>query len=57
MTEQPFDAYKNKGVEYDYVIDATASVKDLSDNDFQQIIFWLGDEDYVAQSFPKIALG
>lgn len=57
MTEQPFDAYKNKGVEYDYIIDATASVKDLSDNDFQQIIFWLGDEDYVAQSFPKIALG
>lgn len=57
MTEQPFDAYKNKGVEYDYVIDATASVKDLSDNNFQQIIFWLGDEDYVAQSFPKIALG
>ena len=57
MTDQPFDAYKNKNVEYDYIIDAKVNVKDISDTEYQQIIYWLNDEDYVSSSFPKLGLG
>ena len=55
MIEQPFDVYKN--VEYDYVINAEIEVSNISDTEFHQIIYWLKDEDYMAQYFPKLGLG
>lgn len=55
MDSQPFDYYKNKNVEYDYILQAEVSVEDFTNQD--ELLFLIGDEDFMAIYFPQVALG
>lgn len=57
MSNQPFDNYMNKGVEYDYIIGATVKVEDISDEIISSIMQLLSDEDFLAIYFKSVALG
>lgn len=57
MKEQPFDEYKNKDVEYDYILSATVNMDKVSQETLSQIISFLKDEDLLAMYFNKLALG
>lgn len=53
---QPFDDYKNKGVEYDYILSASVKIG-IVDNIIPNLINLLKDEDFLKIYFPDIALG
>lgn len=57
MSSQPFDDYKNKGVEYDYILSASVKVDDLQYDSIISLIQFIKDEDFMAMYFTKIALG
>lgn len=57
MSSQPFDDYKNKGVEYDYILSASVKVDDLQYDSIISLIQLIKDEDFMAMYFTKIALG
>lgn len=57
MDNQPFDDYKNYGVEYDYIIEATVSVKAVHTSSISEIINLLKNEDFVKIYFKEVALG
>ena len=44
--EQPFDDYKNKGVEYDYILSASVKIG-IVDNIIPNLINLLKDEDFL----------
>ena len=56
MSNQPFDDYKNKGVEYDYILSASVKIG-IIDNIMPNLINLLKDEDFMKMYFPDIALG
>lgn len=56
MSNQPFDDYKNKGVEYDYILSASVKVGIIEDI-MPNLINLLKDEDFMKIYFPDIALG
>ena len=56
MNNQPFDDYKNKGVEYDYILSANVKIG-IIDNIMPNLINLLKDEDFMKIYFPDIALG
>lgn len=56
MSNQPFDDYKNKGVEYDYILGASVKIG-IIDNIMPNLINLLKDEDFMKVYFPDIALG
>lgn len=56
MSNQPFDDYKNKGVEYDYILSASVKVGIIEDI-MPNLINLLKDEDFMKMYFPDIALG
>ena len=55
MASQPFDYYKSKNVEYDYVLQATVKVKEFTSNDTLSLL--LNDEDLLGMYFPQVGLG
>ena len=55
MASQPFDYYKSKNVEYDYVLQAVIKVKEFTSNDTLCIL--LNDEDLLGMYFPQVGLG
>lgn len=57
MSSQPFDDYRNKGVEYDYILSASVKVDDLQYDSIISLIQLIKDEDFMAMYFTKIALG
>lgn len=57
MSSQPFDDYRNKGVEYDYILSASVKVDDLQYDSIISLIQFIKDEDFMAMYFTKIALG
>lgn len=58
MNSQPFDYYKNKDVEYDYILNATVNNVDTVSNDMvSTIIELLKDEDLLKMYFKKVSLG
>ena len=57
MSSQPFDYYKNKDVEYDFVLSANVNIGETSNEVLSAIISFLKDEDFMAIYFPKLALG
>ena len=54
---QPFDNYKNKGVEYDYILSASVIVDGLNQESSSTITQLIKDEDFMKIYFPSIALG
>ena len=56
MSNQPFDDYKNKGVEYDYILSASVKIG-IIDDIMPNLINLLKDEDFMKIYFPDIALG
>ena len=56
MSNQPFDDYKNKGVEYDYILSASVKMGIIEDI-MPNLINLLKDEDFMKIYFPDIALG
>lgn len=56
MGNQPFDDYRNKGVEYDYILSASVKVGIIEDI-MPNLIILLKDEDFMKIYFPDIALG
>lgn len=57
MGSQPFDYYKNKDVEYDFILSASVSLGETSNEVLPEIISFIKDEDLLAMYFDKIALG
>lgn len=57
MSSQPFDYYKNKDVEYDFVFSASVNVGEISNEVLPEIISFIKNEDLLAMYFDKIALG
>lgn len=57
MSSQPFDDYKNKGVEYDYILSASVKVTKMTYNSLVTLMQLIKDEDFMAIYFTKIALG
>ena len=55
--EQPYDAYKNKNVEYDYILEAVVPVDTIHSETLPQIINLLKDEDLLKMYFKNVALG
>jgi hypothetical protein len=56
MNKQPFDFYKNKGIEYDYILTAKVNIDSNSIIE-TKIIDILNNEDLMAIYFPELALG
>ncbi len=57
MGTQPFDNYKNEGVEYDYIIGATVQVGGISKENISSILQLIKDEDLLAMFFKSVARG
>lgn len=57
MSSQPFDDYKNKGVEYDYVIQANVNIETFADESYNELLNLLTNEDLLGIYFTQIALG
>ncbi len=57
MSSQPFDSYKNKGVEYDYILQASVKLKEFNDDSKAQLSSLLTNEDFLGIYFTQIALG
>ena len=57
MSNQPFDYYKNKDVEYDFILSASVNLGETSEEVLPEIISFIKDEDLLAMYFDKIALG
>ena len=57
MSSQPFDYYKNKDVEYDFILSASVNLGETSEEVLPEIISLIKDEDLLAMYFDKIALG
>ena len=57
MSSQPFDYYKNKDVEYDFILSANVNLGETSNEVLPEIISLIKDEDLLAMYFDKIALG
>lgn len=57
MSSQPFDYYKNKDVEYDFILSASVNLGETSNEVLPEIISFIKDEDLLAMYFDKIALG
>lgn len=55
--EQPFDKYKNKNVEYDYVIQADVNLNEFNKEQSKQLYNLITDEDFLYIYFPQVALG
>ena len=51
MSTQPFDYYKNKDVEYDYILNAVVNVGVIDDNITPAIIQLLNNEDLLDMYF------
>ena len=54
MSTQPFDYYKNKDVEYDYILNAVVNVGVIDDNITPAIIQLLNNEDLLDMYFEKV---
>ena len=52
MSSQPFDDYKNKGVEYDYILSASVKIG-IIDDIMPNLINLLKDEDFMKIYFPE----
>ena len=57
MSNQPFNYYKNKDVEYDFILSASVNLGETSEEVLPEIISLIKDEDLLAMYFDKIALG
>ena len=57
MSNQPFDNYKNMGVEYDYIIGASVKVEDMLEESISSILKLISDEDLLAMYFKSLARG
>ena len=57
MGSQPFDYYKDKDVEYDFILSASVNLGETSEEVLPEIISLIKDEDLLAMYFDKIALG
>lgn len=57
MSSQPFDSYKNEGVEYDYILQASVKLEEFNDNSKAQLSSLLTNEDFLGIYFTQIALG
>lgn len=57
MSSQPFDSYKNEGVEYDYILQASVKVEEFNDDSKAQLLSLLTNEDFLGIYFTQIALG
>lgn len=57
MSSQPFDSYKNKGVEYDYILQASVKLEEFNDDSKAQLSSLLTNEDFLGIYFTQIALG
>lgn len=57
MGSQPFDYYKDKDVEYDFILSASVNLGETSNEVLPEIISFIKDEDLLAMYFDKIALG
>ena len=57
MGSQPFDYYKDKDVEYDFILSASVNLGETSNEVLPEIISLIKDEDLLAMYFDKIALG
>jgi len=55
--EQPYDMYKNKNVEYDYILEATIPVKAIHETVISEIVNLLKNEDFLKIYFKEVALG
>ena len=55
--KQPFDDYKNKNVEYDYVIQADVNLNEFNKEQSKQLYNLITDEDFLYIYFPQVALG
>lgn len=55
--KQPFDDYKNKNVEYDYVIQADVNLNEFNKEQSKQLYNLITDEDFLYIYFPQITLG
>lgn len=55
MDSQPFDYYRNKNVEYDYILKAVVSAEDFINQD--ELLSLINNEDFLAIYFPQVALG
>ena len=57
MSSQPFDSYKNEGVEYDYILQASVKVDEFNDDSAMQLLSLLTNEDCLGIYFTQVALG
>lgn len=57
MSSQPFDSYKNEGVEYDYILQASVKLEEFNDESKAQLSSLLTNEDFLGIYFTQIALG
>lgn len=57
MSSQPFDSYKNEGVEYDYILQASVKLEEFNDDSKAQLSSLLTNEDFLEIYFTQIALG
>ena len=57
MSSQPFDSYKNEGVEYDYILQASVKLDEFNDDSKTQLSSLLTNEDFLGIYFTQIALG
>lgn len=57
MSSQPFDSYKNEGVEYDYILQASVKLEEFNDDSKTQLSSLLTNEDFLGIYFTQIALG
>ena len=57
MSSQPFDSYKNEGVEYDYILQASVKLEEFNDDSKAQLSSLLTNEDFLGIYFTQIALG
>ena len=57
MSSQPFDSYKNEGVEYDYILQANVKLEEFNDDSKAQLLSLLTNEDFLGIYFTQIALG
>ncbi len=57
MNSQPFNDYKNKGVEYDYVLQANVNIKELTTSSESTLLNLINNEDFMGIYFPQLGLG
>lgn len=57
MNSQPFDYYKNKGVEYDFILQACVKCDNFNKDTMDELNKLIFDEDFLGIYFPQVCLG